>query len=49
MGVALSTMALKDWAVAKRLMTVFKDEADGREVEKKPRMMQKAEGGTSSC
>lgn len=27
-------------------MTVFKDEADGREVEKKPRMMQKAEVGT---
>lgn len=46
MGVALSTTALKDWAVAKRLMTAFKDEANGREVEKKPRITQKAEAGT---
>lgn len=46
MGVALSTMALKDWALAKWLMTVFKDEADGWKVEKKPRITQKAEAGT---
>lgn len=48
MGVALSTMALKGWAVAERLRTVFKAEADGQEVKKKPGMMQKTEDGTSA-
>lgn len=46
MGEALSTTALKAWAVAKGLLTVCKDEADGREVEKKPRIMQEAEAAT---
>lgn len=46
MGEALSTMALKARAVAKGLMTTCEDEADGREVEKKPRITQEAEAAT---
>lgn len=48
MGVAQSTMALKGGAGAERLRTVFKAEADGQEVDEKPRMMQKTEDGTSA-